>query len=354
MVKSILLSSILLYAARTLAQDDASSSSDTKDDQNTDSDNTNTKSTSSSEAETKTEDSTDSESSTSKVVITGGSSKASKEATAALPTITSYNPVVITAVNTIDSDSNSKPTATLSRLVMPTLSSTGVPLPTVTVPSNSNNPFMAQSNMPEGTVFIAVGAILGGIVAAVFAWHIVLALVHKRTVRKFNDAYAAGSDRLYTESKPRYRDVEAGRTGASGPASAGSPRDPGSGSTRSMINSGLFFSPTAEVMHSVNHHMGPGTTTYNPATSGLDSMTSTMGSGGGGGAGVGIATRSSRASNSYLSPGVAAMQGSSARSAKNMSMYSVGSSSYRPAPSKPAAEVRAPSAYLDDFLGEKF
>lgn len=305
---------------------------------------------------------------------TTGSTETS-ENTDTSSTSVSYSAVQITAVNT-NNNGESTNTQSMRRLSMPTLSSTGVPVPTVTVPSNSNNPFMAQSSLPEGTVFIAVGAILGGIVAAVFAWHLTLAFIHKRSIKKFADVNATyNTAPLMSENKTLY-----GAGGAApGAGSAGGRKGPTSESgafnttserSRSMINSGLFFSPTAEVMNSANANINN------------DSLTSTMGSTAGVGIAANVKSGAPRASV-YMPAGYyggghnSTPSMSGGRSVRNMSMYSAsnismsgglsggggGNSLKVPGVSGNSRlsvgggadnrheSVRAPSAYLDDFLG---
>lgn len=252
--------------------------------------------------------------------------------------------------------------------------------------------------------------------AAVFAWHLALAFLHKRSLKKFaltNVDYTPAP--LMGESKggkfggPTYGEHAAlaasgrgstlglggaGTDGVSGAAAGGlnSAHD----RTRSMINSGLFFSPTAEVMNSAqgaNNHAS-------------DSLTSTMGSS----AGVGIVTNMKNGApraSVYMpagyyggSQGGAPSMMSGGRSVRHMSMSNIsmsgvpyggngaasvmsgggagGSGSNNaglrvPTPGtgpgnsrlsqhmgggeqqqqqqQQRESVRAPSAYLDDFLG---
>src|SRR5690606_10387613 len=52
---------------------------------------------------------------------------------------------------------------------MPTLGGVMPNYPAPTVPPTQNAPYMQQSSLPEGTFFIAVGAILGFFLLSVFA-----------------------------------------------------------------------------------------------------------------------------------------------------------------------------------------
>lgn len=298
---------------------------------------------------------------------------------AASVTSVSYSAIVITAVNTNnDGSAGSKPT--LSRSKMPTLSTTGVPVPTVTVPSNEFNPFLRQSTIPEGTVFIAVGSVLGAIALVVIAWNVALAIIHRRNTRHFHDI---GSDPtpLMTDIKDYNHGYNAGNSGA-GAGGNNNPEHVGgvgmfgahnkdTSRSRSMINSGLFFSPTAQVLNSAQ-----GQNNLNSANPSLtSSMASTT-------AGVGVIGGPARAST-YMPAGYYDGTGNGgARSVRHMSMYSMSNASMGaghqstppPMPSsglsvpnsasnprisqlstgdqqQPRQSVRAPSAYLDDFLG---
>lgn len=69
---------------------------------------------------------------------------------------------------------------------LPSLTSTGssTTYPTATVPPTANAPYMKESNLPEGTVFIAVGAALGFIGLSVLVWRAMVAWSINRSVRR--------------------------------------------------------------------------------------------------------------------------------------------------------------------------
>jgi hypothetical protein len=316
---------------------------------------------------------------TTKAAASSDSAATTKAASATTSTSISYSAIVITAVNTNnDGSSGSKPT--LSKSKMPTLSTTGVPVPTVTVPSNEFNPFLKQSTIPEGTVFIAVGSILGAIALAVIAWNVALAIIHRRNARHFHDI---GSDPtpLMTDIKDFNHGYNAGNNGAGAGGNNNLEHGGGVGMfgasnkdasrSRSMINSGLFFSPTAQVLNSAQGQ--------NNLNSANPSITSSMASST---AGVGVIGGPGRASV-YMPAGYYDGTGNGgARSVRHMSMYSMSNASMggghqsTPPPmplsslsvsnsagnprisqlatgeqQQPRQSVRAPSAYLDDFLG---
>ncbi|KAK9469391.1 hypothetical protein V1512DRAFT_218352 [Lipomyces arxii] len=94
-------------------------------------------------------------------------------------TTTSRSSIVITASNTQD---NSRQVALPTFKITAASSSTTATIayPTPIIPDTSNNPFLKESTAPEGTVFIAVGAVIGGLALAVLAWRgLVAYLLHK-------------------------------------------------------------------------------------------------------------------------------------------------------------------------------
>ncbi|KAE8442649.1 hypothetical protein EG329_003006 [Mollisiaceae sp. DMI_Dod_QoI] len=66
---------------------------------------------------------------------------------------------------------------------LPTLSGAVQPV-TVSVPNLSNAPFMQTSNLPDGTVFIVVGAILGFMAMSVLLWRGLVAWSLHRSVKR--------------------------------------------------------------------------------------------------------------------------------------------------------------------------
>lgn len=68
---------------------------------------------------------------------------------------------------------------------MPTLSSTqSFTTPSVTVPPNSQNPYIVRTTNPSGTVFIAVGAIVGVILLGFILYHLIVSLSASRLAKK--------------------------------------------------------------------------------------------------------------------------------------------------------------------------
>ncbi|KAK6362856.1 hypothetical protein TWF730_000309 [Orbilia blumenaviensis] len=119
--------------------------------------------------------------------------------------------------------------------------------PPPAVPNTKNAPYMQRSDLPEGTVFIAVGAALGLIGLIAFAWRMVVAWQLRRSIRKANsvttDSKAGLLGRYHNPAATKKSFYSAG-AGSSlsldhlGTAS----RTTGLGTTP---NTSLFFSPTA-------------------------------------------------------------------------------------------------------------
>lgn len=144
---------------------------------------------------------------------------------------------------------------------LPKLAGQNYPAPTV--PPTANAPFMQKSALPEGTVFICVGAALGFIGFLVLAWRGLVAWSLSRSVKK---AAIAQSTKYSHGQDPR---ATLGKT--KGPYFS-----PGPGSTLSLDQLGasgkhvggnsahnsLFFSPTAGAGMNTPSNRGSG---YLPA-----------------------------------------------------------------------------------------
>ncbi|KAI1805516.1 hypothetical protein F4811DRAFT_217081 [Daldinia bambusicola] len=123
--------------------------------------------------------------------------------------------------------------------------------PAPTVPPTKNAPFMQPSNVPEGTVFIAVGAILGAFGAAVLIWRAVVACLLHRSVKKAALAQQLANDKAtFAPQQPppfyKYTDQTSSASlgnGGSGRGVRRTTRGPIPSQTPSQSN--LFFSPTA-------------------------------------------------------------------------------------------------------------
>lgn len=140
-------------------------------------------------------------------------------------------------------------------------SSTGVPppLPTLVnpagipnypppvVPPTQKAPFMNRSTMPDGTVFIAVGAILAAFAVAVIAWRgIVACLLHRSVQRAAHEQHVANDKATFTAGPAitlygHQNDKESSASLAMGVRRSTRGLTPSA--TPSQTN--LFFSPTA-------------------------------------------------------------------------------------------------------------
>lgn len=140
---------------------------------------------------------------------------------------------------------------------LPTLSKTTsantVPTyPPPSPPPTQNAPFMNQSTLPDGTVFIAVGAILGLFGAAILLWRGIVAYLLKRSVERAAMAQHATNDKVAAsfpappETFYKYTDDSSASLAAGVVAGRGqrrTNRGPMLSQTPSTTN--LFFSPTA-------------------------------------------------------------------------------------------------------------
>ncbi|PSR74286.1 hypothetical protein BD289DRAFT_353661, partial [Coniella lustricola] len=149
-------------------------------------------------------------------------------------------------------------TATSAASDMPSLSSTSgatsadtsIPTyPAATVPPTADAPYMQRSTAPDGTVFIAVGAILGAFGLAILLWRAIIACLLHRSVEKAAMAQHRANDKAPFPTPPapfyKYTDHESGsaQNVGSGRGVRRTTRGPTPSATPSQSN--LFFSPTA-------------------------------------------------------------------------------------------------------------
>ncbi len=151
-------------------------------------------------------------------------------------------------------------TSKLSLPPLPSTTNTGIPdYPPPTVPPTQNAPFMQQSNLPDGTVFIAVGGILGAFGVAIIVWRAVIACLLHRSIARAAVAQQAANDKALfvppTAAFYKYADRDSSiNVGAGGPGGGGGGSNPGRGVRRTSrgpvpsatpSQTNLFFSPTA-------------------------------------------------------------------------------------------------------------
>jgi len=162
------------------------------------------------------------------------------------------------SATTAQTNSNAFPTVTskVGGLVgLPTLA--GVGIPDQKVPDTANAPFMQKSDLPDGTVFICVGAILAFFGAAVLAWRGLVAWSLHRSVKRAAMAQNLSDIKAMSavpgKKRGMYNVVGANSTMSLDHLSAAPigttkstkpfAQQPGGSPARSTSN--LFFSPTA-------------------------------------------------------------------------------------------------------------
>ncbi|KAJ5247329.1 hypothetical protein N7468_002312 [Penicillium chermesinum] len=215
---------------------------------------------------------TDSTTDTSRTTDSSESSAEPKTTSASMDQTTSTSSSETASTTSTSSDSTtSVPTTTTSTPSSTSTSAAAI----VTVPPTDGAPYLQTSNTPEGTVFIAVGAILGLIGLAVLAWRGMVAWSVNRSVRNAALAQSAESKRLLRGSRKKRSgssysaapttDVSLDKLGTATRASYKSSR------RVSANQSGLFYSPTAGGAaaagshHSLNVTTGNRNSNYMPA-----------------------------------------------------------------------------------------
>ncbi|KAF3481798.1 uncharacterized protein GIQ15_04557 [Arthroderma uncinatum] len=188
-------------------------------------------------------------------------------------------PLGTTTENKGSTSASSSPTSSISlpdmtnngpSISLPSLTGVGQ-IPTAIIPPKKGAPYLQHSNLPEGTVFIGVGAGLGAIFLAVFAWRALVAWSINRSVRRAattphqSDAAATAllnpskrKSKAYRQSVGASMSLEKLNSG-----NAGNNRHSALPRASQPPNSSLFFSPTAGAsnMHAAGNR-GPG---YLPA-----------------------------------------------------------------------------------------
>jgi hypothetical protein len=105
-------------------------------------------------------------------------SSAAPKSTATTPSSAAPSPTTNTDFPTV----GTKPTNVAPLEGLPTLAGVGVPI--MKVPDTAGAAFMQKSDLPDGTVFICVGAILAFFAAAVLAWRGLVAWSLHRSVKR--------------------------------------------------------------------------------------------------------------------------------------------------------------------------
>ncbi|ROW01971.1 hypothetical protein VMCG_05660 [Cytospora schulzeri] len=169
----------------------------------------------------------------------GATSANAGESTAAATTAASDMP----SISSSDSANSDMPTLSTT-----SAADTAIPTyPAPTVPPTDNAPYMKTSNVPQGTVFICVGAILGAFALALLLWRAIIACLLHRSVERAAMAQHLANDKapFSAPTAPfyKYSDQDSTQNIASGRGVRRTTRGPIPSSTPSQSN--LFFSPTA-------------------------------------------------------------------------------------------------------------
>ncbi|KAK5675891.1 hypothetical protein LTS10_011623 [Elasticomyces elasticus] len=190
--------------------------------------------------------------------------------TAARTSTTSSSASSSTTSSTIAATTTSAPTSSTAAPAvtyshpsnLPTIAGAGIP--TLVIPYTAAAPFMQKSKLPEGTVFIAVGACLAFLGACVLLWRGLVAWSINRSVKRAATASMRGSEKNGgstwggssgynpVHGGGGYKDMNGSSMSLDALTSAGT-KQPGKPHFRdheikreSTPPAGLFFSPTAQ------------------------------------------------------------------------------------------------------------
>ncbi|KAK9376462.1 uncharacterized protein V1513DRAFT_395406 [Lipomyces chichibuensis] len=270
---------------------------------------------------------------------------------AVLSTTTAPSPAVrITNTNALNDGTTSNPP-------LPHLSTTASSTstyPTPIIPVTNNNPFSKESNAPEGTVFIAVGSVIGGIALAILGWRGLVAYSLHKSLKASSAAYT---------SEPKGTGTPSGRGGFFGSKrqKAGAFYATGAGSALSLdqlTSTGRAINNARPISAYDDIGMprtGPSfnTSTFYSPTAGAMGMSAPIGN-----ALSGLGTNRS---STYLPSGYYGVNNGASSSASLSVRYSSVPQNHRaPSPgailrAEPSLAVpqqgqRVPSVYLDDLL----
>lgn len=159
---------------------------------------------------------------------------------------------------------------------LPTIAGAGIP--TMIVPYTANAPFMQHSSLPQGTVFIVVGAVLAFLGACVLFWRALVAWSINRSVKQAAIASVTGSEKASKQW--------GGSSTGYNPVKGGLYKDTGSSMSLEALNAagkplksenprkqpppeGLFFSPTAQ------HRMSDANLSARPLSQVMNNRSST-------------------------------------------------------------------------------
>lgn len=216
---------------------------------------------------------------------TSSEETATQEPTTTQETTTDSKPTS-TETSETSTDSESTTSSETTSSSKSTSSSSAADHPEITVPPTADAPYMQKSNTPEGTVFIAVGAVLGFLGFAVLAWRGMVAWSVNRSVRQAALMHSSETKGLLRSRRKR------STVRSHGPVAPVSLEKMGGNKRASHMHqrsskvpsssSGLFFSPTAGMQTSGNR-----ASNYLPAGYYAAGNATAGGSGSGGGGGGG-------------------------------------------------------------------
>ncbi|PHH84521.1 hypothetical protein CDD83_1819 [Cordyceps sp. RAO-2017] len=226
--------------------------------------------------------------------------------------------------------------------------------PEPSVPPTQDAPFMQHSNLPDGTVFIVVGAVLGALGLSILLWRGIVSLLLHRSVKRAAMAQHTTNPKAGFPAPPapfyKYTDQESSMSLGAGAAGA----VPGRGVRRTNrgpipsatpSHSNLFFSPTAvpnaagarnsAFLPSGFYAAGAGSPAVNPANAiSLHNLRpDSRGH-------YANASRHTLAGSPPDSPHYPARRDPSAMSTSSLHL------------NMPPGQQRAPSAYLEDLLAD--
>ena len=243
--------------------------------------------------------------------------------------------------------------------------------PPPTVPPTAGAPFMRKSNLPEGTVFICVGAAIAFIALVILAWRGLVAWSLHRSVRRAavaqssKYAFAGDNKRRYSHGKPLASPFYTPGPGSTLSLDQLGASSKGASSKPPSAHGSLFFSPTAGAGMHTPANRGSG---YLPA-----GYYAAGNSAAGGGSGMTHLGNTNGISLSNLNPGAQNNRYSRARSigpsppaspslppsrgndlrpnTANLSTTALaGAASNSSLNVNMTAESRAPSAYLEELF----
>lgn len=255
------------------------------------------------------------------------------------------------ATTTGSSSSSDLPSLSSSSNTLPTLSSTATSYnyPPPTVPPTANAPYMQKSNLPEGTVFICVGAALAFIGLVMIVWRVAvtwwinrsvreaaLASLYPRDTKSSNILQPRKKSGMYSQASNLDSNVSLEKLSKEGRhASMATP------------SSSLFFSPTAGAgMHTTGNRTSSGYlpagyySTSNPSAGNGMPMTQVGGTG----------TRRPQSGDRYgpLVPGV--FESGSQHASPDLPPSRIPGGESTTTLSTGVTGSRAPSHYLDDLM----